>query len=219
MNILSDYINNDFKPLDIQESIATAQDFFVDVAFSHFPVMEEGIFVGNLSSEDVETFDFDKKISDYKYTLEGFFAKNNTVWLDVLEDFAHNETTIMPILDENNSYLGYYEVADVIRFFNETPFLKESGGIIIVEKNSNEYSFSQISQIVEGNNGKLLGMFISASDNQKVQITIKTATGSINEIIQTFRRYEYDIISEHNDDNYLNNLKERSEYLDKYLNI
>jgi hypothetical protein len=219
MNILSDYINNDFKPLDIQESIATAQDFFVDVAFSHFPVMEEGVFVGNLSSEDVETFDFDKKISDYKYTLEGFFAKNNTVWLDVLEDFAHNETTIMPILDENNSYLGYYEVADVIRFFNETPFLKESGGIIIVEKNSNEYSFSQISQIVEGNNGKLLGMFISASDNQKVQITIKTATGSINEIIQTFRRYEYDIVSEHNDDNYLNNLKERSEYLDKYLNI
>jgi hypothetical protein len=219
MNILSDYINNDFKPLDIQESIAAAQDFFVDVAFSHFPVMEEGVFVGNLSSEDVETFDFDKKISDYKYTLEGFFAKNNTVWLDVLEDFAHNETTIMPILDENNSYLGYYEVADVIRFFNETPFLKESGGIIIVEKNSNEYSFSQISQIVEGNNGKLLGMFISNSDNQKVQITIKTATGSINEIIQTFRRYEYDIVSEHNDDNYLINLKERSEYLDKYLNI
>jgi hypothetical protein len=219
MNILSDYINNDFKPLDIQESIAAAQDFFVDVAFSHFPVMEEGVFVGNLSSEDVESFDFDKKISDYKYTLEGFFAKNNTVWLDVLEDFAHNETTIMPILDENNSYLGYYEVADVIRFFNETPFLKESGGIIIVEKNSNEYSFSQISQIVEGNNGKLLGMFISNSDNQKVQITIKTATGSINEIIQTFRRYEYDIVSEHNDDNYLNNLKERSEYLDKYLNI
>jgi Mg/Co/Ni transporter MgtE len=219
MNILSDYINNDFKPLDIQESIAAAQDFFVDVAFSHFPVMEEGVFVGNLSSEDVETFDFDKKISDYKYTLEGFFAKNNTVWLDVLEDFAHNETTIMPILDENNLYLGYYEMADVIRFFNETPFLKEQGGIIIVEKSSNEYSFSQISQIVEGNNGKLLGMFISASDNQKVQITIKTATGSINEIIQTFRRYEYDIISEHNDDNYLNNLKERSEYLDKYLNI
>jgi hypothetical protein len=219
MNILSDYINNDFKPLDIQESIAAAQDFFVDVAFSHFPVMEEGVFVGNLSSEDVETFDFDKKISDYKYTLEGFFAKNNTVWLDVLEDFAHNETTIMPILDENNLYLGYYEMADVIRFFNETPFLKEQGGIIIVEKSSNEYSFSQISQIVEGNNGKLLGMFISASDNQKVQITIKTATGSINEIIQTFRRYEYDIVSEHNDDNYLNNLKERSEYLDKYLNI
>lgn len=219
MIILTDYINNDFKPLDIQETVAVVQDFFVEVPFSHFPVMEEGVFIGNISSEDVETFDFDKKISDYKYTIEVFFAKKNTNWLDVLEEFAHNETTIVPVLDENNKYIGYYEMADVIRFFNETPFLKESGGIIVVEKNSNEYSFSQITQIVEGNNGRILGLFISDSDNQKVQITIKIATGGINEIIQTFRRYEYEIVTNHDDDNYINNLKERSEYLDKYLNI
>ncbi len=219
MNILSDYINHDYKPLDIQESVAGAQDFFVDVPFSHFPVMEEGVFIGNLSSEDVETFDFDKKISDYKYTFEGFFTKSNAIWLDVLENFARNQTTIMPVLDENNKYLGYYEIVDVIRFFNETPFLKEPGGIIIIEKKVNEYSFSQISQIIEGNNGRLLGLFISDSTNEKVQITIKIALGGMNEIIQTFRRYEYEIISEHQEDSYLKNLKDRSDYLDKYLNI
>ncbi|WP_300568720.1 CBS domain-containing protein [Flavobacterium sp.] len=219
MNILSDYINHDYKPLDIQESVAAAQDFFVDASFSHFPVMEEGVFIGNLSSEDVETFDFDKKISDYKYTLEGFFAKNNAIWLDVLENFAHNQTSIMPVLDESNNYLGYYEIGDVIRFFNETTFLKEPGGIIIIEKKINEYSFSQISQIIEGNNGRLLGMFISDSTNEKVQLTVKIAAGGMNEIIQTFRRYEYEIISEHQEDSYLNILKDRSDYLDKYLNI
>lgn len=219
MNILSDYINNDFKPLDIHESVAIAQDFFVDTSFSHFPVMEEGAFVGNLSAEDVETFDFDKKIIDYKYTFEGFFAKNSANWLDVLEDFAKNETTIMPILDENNTYLGYYEIVDVIRFFNNTSFLKEPGNIVIVEKNTNEYSFSQIAQIIEGNNGKLLGLFISDTTNNSVQITIKIAAGVINEIIQTFRRYEYEIISNHEDDTFLNNLKDRSEYLERYLNI
>ena len=219
MDILSDYINNDYKPLDIQESIALAQDFFVDVSFSHFPVMEEGIFVGNLSGEDVETFDSNKKILDYKYTLESFFTQKKDAWLDVLENFAQNQTTIMPILDENNSYLGYYEIADVIKIFNETSFLKEPGNIIVVEKNTNEYSFSQISQIIEGNNGKLLGLFISDTTNTTVQITLKIAAGVMNEIIQTFRRYEYDVESEHQDDGFLNNLKERSEYLDRYLNI
>ena len=219
MNILSDYINNDYKPLDIHESVAIAQDFFAETPFSHFPVMDEGVFIGNLSSEDVETFDFDKKILDYKYTLEGFFAKSNSIWLDVLEDFAKNQSTILPILDENNIYLGYYEMADVIQFLNETPFLKESGGIIIIEKNIIEYSFSQISQIIEGNNGRILGLFISDSSNGRIQITIKIAAGGMNEIIQTFRRYEYEIVSEHEEDNYINNLKERSEYLDKYLNI
>lgn len=219
MNTLTDYITADFKPLDIEENIALVQDFFVDVNFSHFPVMEEGIFVGNISSEDAETFDDNKKIKDYKYTLEGFFSKENDIWLDVLENFAQYETTIMPVLDNNNNYIGYYEINDVIRFFNETPFLKELGSIIIIEKNINEYSFSQIGQIVEGNNGKLLGLFISASSVDKVQITIKISLGGINEIIQTLRRYEYDIISEHQEDVYLKNLQERSDYLDKYLNI
>jgi predicted transcriptional regulator len=219
MNLLSDYINQDYKPIDIQDSVATVQDFFEDVTFSHFPVTEEGVFIGNISSEDIDSFDYDKKISDYRYTLEVFFAKENAIWLDVLENFGQHETTIMPILNENNTYLGYYEIADVIRFFNESPFLKELGNIIIVEKNINEYSFSQIGQIVEGNNGKILGLFISDATPTKVQITIKIANAGLNEIIQTFRRYEYDIISEHQEDNYLKNLKERSDYLDKYLNI
>jgi hypothetical protein len=51
------------------------------------------------------------------------------------------------------------------------------------------------------------------------EITLKITLGAMNEIIQTFRRYNYEIISEHQEDNYINNLKERSDYLDKYLNI
>jgi hypothetical protein len=97
--------------------------------------------------------------------------------------------------------------------------LKEQGGIIIVKKSVLDYSMSQITQIVESNNGKLLGLFVSEADIESVQVTIKIALGSMNDIIQTFRRYNYEIVSEHHEDNYLNNLKERSEYLDKYLNI
>lgn len=78
---------------------------------------------------------------------------------------------------------------------------------------------AQITQIIESNNGKLLGAFISSSTIDKIQITVKIGLGTINEILQTFRRYDYEIISNHDEDNYLTNLKERSDYLDKYLNI
>lgn len=219
MRELSEYINNDFKPFSSQESIASIQDFFADNTFSHFPVWENNIYLGCISSVDAETFDFDKSIADYRYTLEGFFVRNSMIWLDVLEIFAQNNANLVPILDENNKYLGYYEISDVIKFLNETPFLKEAGGIIIVEKAAIDYSMSQIAQIVESNNGKILGIFVSEANNEKVQITIKITIGGMNDIIQTFRRYNYEIISEHHEDVYLNNLKERSEYLDKYLNL
>lgn len=219
MNILSDYISQDFKPLDGKDTVSTAQDFFIDINFSHFPVVENGIFVGNVSAEDIDGFDFSKNLSDYKYTFETFFTRTQSVLLDVLDDFAKNETNIIPVLDDNNNYVGYYELEDVVKVFNETPFLRELGAIIIIEKEINKYSFSQIAQIVEGNNGKFLGAFISNSDSDKVQVTIKLGEGGVNDIIQTFRRYEYDIISEHQEDEHLKTLKERSDYLDKYLNM
>jgi Mg/Co/Ni transporter MgtE len=141
------------------------------------------------------------------------------IWLDVLEVFAKNHTNVVPVLNEENAYLGYYELEDIVKFFHETPFLREQGGIIVIKKSMQDYSMSQIAQIVESNNGKLLGLFVSEADAENVQITIKIALGAMNDIIQTFRRYNYEIVSEHHEDNYLNNLKERSEYLDKYLSM
>jgi CBS domain containing-hemolysin-like protein len=219
MTTITDYINNDYRAIDSQETILAAQDFFMDVSFSHFPVLEEGIYIGSLAADDLETFDADKKVGDYKYALEHFFARHNMIWLDVLEIFGKNHTDIVPVLDENNRYIGYSELADIMKFFHETPFIKEAGGIIIVKKALNDYSMSQITQIVESNDGKLLGLFVSDSDTESIEITIKVTLGAINDIIQTFRRYNYEIISEHNEDNYINNLKERADYLDKYLNI
>lgn len=219
MTEISDYITNDYKAIDSQETIAEVQNFFEEVSFSHFSVLNEGIYMGCIASDDVETFDDDKKVDDYKYTLEGFFARKNMIWLDVLEVFAKNHSNIVPVLGEDNAYLGYYELEDIVKFFHETPFLKEQGAVIVVEKNAVDYSMGQITQIVESNNGKLLGLFISDTSAEKIQVTIKIAMGSTNEIIQTFRRYNYEIVSEHNEDNYINNLRERSEYLEKYLNI
>lgn len=219
MTEITNYITNDFKAIDSQETISVVQDFFNELHFSHFPVIEEGIYIGSIVSDDIETFDSGKKVIDYRYTLEGFYTRTNTIWLDVLEIFAKNHTNLVPVLDENNKYVGYYEIEDVMKFFHETPFLKEPGGIIVVKKPILDYSMSQITQIVESNNGKLLGLFISEADVDSVQVTMKISLGAMNEIIQTFRRYNYEIISEHQEDNYINNLKERSDYLDKYLNI
>ncbi|PKH66385.1 acetoin utilization protein acuB [Flavobacterium sp. ALD4] len=216
---ITNYITTDFKAIDSQETIATVKDFFDDLTFSHFPVVEEGIYIGSISSEDIENFDNDKKVIDYKYTLAGFFTRTDSIWLEVLEVFAKNHTNLVPVLDEKNSYIGYYELDDIMSFFHQTPFLKEQGRILKVKKGVLDYSMSQITQIVESNNGKLLGLFISESDVDSIEVTMKISLGAINEIIQSFRRYNYEIISEHQEDNYINSLKERSDYLDKYLNM
>lgn len=219
MNEIIEFVNNDFHALNSNDKIAVAQDLLHESSFSHFPVLESGIYIGCITLVDADLFDSDKLISDYKYTLEPFFVRDKMEWLDVLEIFAKNHTNLVPVLSLENQYLGYYEIEDIITFFHETPFLKEQGGIIVVQKGILDYSMSQIAQIVESNNGKILGLIVTEATVDTVQITIKISLGAMNEIIQTFRRYNYEIISEHQEDLYINSLKDRSDYLDKYLNI
>lgn len=212
------YIHSRLQPFEVSKNVSVIQDFFLDNGFSHFPVTQNGVYIGSVSADDVETFDTDKKIDDYRYTLEGFFVREKMNWLDILENFAQNQTDVMPILNQENTYLGYYKLSDIVQIFSETSFLREPGGIIVVAKNIMQYSASEIAQIVESNGQKLLGMFVSEIDD-KVQVYLKINTENLNEILQTFRRYEYEIVSEHSEDFYMQDLKERLDYMDKYLNI
>src|SRR5690554_221655 len=212
------YIHTRILPFEVTEKVASVQEFFIDHPFSHFPITDNGVYLGCVVAEDVETFDADKSLGDYCYTLEGFYVRDNTNWLDILERFAQHQTDIMPVLNSDNRYLGYYQLSDIVQIFSDTSFLREPGGIIVVEKPLMHYAASEIAQIVESNGYKLLGMFI-AEVNDKVQVYIKVNAENLNEILQSFRRYEYEIVSEHAEDTYLKNLQEKANYLDKYLNI
>lgn len=216
---LKNFVINDIKPLNVTDKISDLQLLFNQLTYSHIPIKKDDVYMGCISETDVHCFEGAYSISDCNYAIEGFFVRATTNWLDVLEAFAQNDSNIMPILDQNNKYLGYYELNDIIHLFNETPFFAEPGGILIIEKGINDYSFSEISQIVESNDAKLLGAFISKMDGDLARITLKIGNTSLNEIIQTFRRYSYNIVSGHEEDSYIESLKDRSKYLDKYLNM
>ena len=213
------YIVNEIEPLDVSVKVTDAQLLFNELTYTHFPVIKEDIYLGCISEADIRCFETDKTLDTYQYALEGFYARKHDNWLDILESYAKNNSNIMPVLDDENRYIGFFELGDIISLFNETPFLSEPGNILIVEKGILDYSFSEIAQIVESNNAKMLGLFISNMENDVAQITLKISDSDINNIVQTFRRYSYNIVSKHHEDTFLTNLKERSQYLAKYLNI
>jgi len=216
---LQDFIVSDVEPMEVHEPVARIQDIFSQFTFSHLPVMRDEVYLGCLSENDARCFNRNTSLDEVVYAFDGFFVRASDHWLDVLESFARHDTNLMPVLNEKNGYLGYYELKDIMHFFNESPFLAESGAVIVVEKGIEDYSFSEIVQIVETNDAKLFGCFISGYREHFAQITLKVTSSSINEILQTFRRYGYTVITTAHDDTYLDSLKERSDYLSKYLEL
>src|SRR5690606_36443468 len=180
MNLHS-YINNDVLPLLPNYPVKMVQGIFSDCTYTHIPVVEDHKLLGTISEDDVQGFDPEKRMSDYLYALDLFFVQKSTNWLDVLEAFAKFNANVMPVLDEHNVYIGYYELIDIMSLFKETPFLNEAGGVLIVEKGHKDYSFSEVSQIVESNNAKLLGAFISEDKDDITQITMKVGGSGLME--------------------------------------
>ena len=170
--------------------------FFNESTYSHVAVVEGNVFIGVLDENDLDNYEKDKKIEDYRYTLETFFVHKETSWLDVLEIFSKNEANLLPVLDNDGLVLGYYDLIDIVDEFIDTPFFTEPGGILVLAKGLKDYSFSEIAQIVESNNVKLIGGFITDIRNDVIQITIKIGTTHLNEIIQSFRRYNYTRLNE-----------------------
>ncbi|MUP44481.1 acetoin utilization protein acuB [Gramella sp. BOM4] len=216
---LKEYILNDIEVRNLQEKVGDVQRLFNQLTYTHLPVEENGHYIGCISENDIRCFEKEKSLDDYRYAIENFFVTENNYWLDSLEAFAQNNSNILPVLSEENKYLGYLELNDMIALFKETPFLHEPGNILIVEKAFKDFTFGEVSQIVESHNAHVLGAFVSKIEEDMAEITLKITPSGMNEIIQSFRRYGYIIVSEHQEDSFNKNLKDRSKYLDKYLNI
>ena len=216
---LQSHIITDIPVFDIGDSYKKVIKFFTNNTFSHVAVVENDLFIGVLSEDDLENFVKEQTIASSRFHLESVFVLDKTSWLDVLEVFARNEANLMPVVDDNGKVLGYYDLTDIVRVFINTPFFTDPGSILVVAKGMKDYSFSEIAQIVESNNTRVIGGFITEMQNDVAQITIKIGAANLNDIAQTFRRYNYNVLFGNKDDQFLEGLKQRSDYLDKYLNV
>jgi predicted transcriptional regulator len=214
------YILKDIKLVSLKDEIEDIKEIFKNSSFSHLPIVKNKMFCGNIARQDIEFLTRnDKKIDSIKNLFQLFYATETMNWFEVLQYFATYNTNIMPVLNSDKKYIGYYDLDDFLNIFKCTPFLHEEGVILVISKNINDYSFVEISQIVESNNATLFGAFVSKIDNEIAQITLKLSLHDINNTLLSFRRYNYQILNDFEKDKYLEELNDRSNYLQKYLNI
>ncbi|WP_445385724.1 CBS domain-containing protein [Robiginitalea sp. IMCC44478] len=216
---MQEHIISTIPVFELEDSLKEVIHFFTHSTYSHVAIVHEGRFVGLLGEADLENFQETSLVEEFRYQLESFSVREDASWLDILEGFTRNDANLMPVINTQEQVLGYYDLSDVVGIFTEMPFFTEPGAVLVIAKAIQDYSFSEIAQIVEGNNTRLLGAFITKMTNDTVQITLKMNGQNINEVIQTFRRYRYNILFGNMEDRFLEELKQRSNYLDKYLNV
>ena len=188
-----DLITEEIPPLVHTDSGEKALNWMDEFKVSHLAVLKNGNFVGVVSESDILDRLNEKNSLDGMFDhLPRPFAYSNSHVFVVLSKMSEFNLSIMPILDQQEKYLGCTSIHRLMIQFANTGSMKEIGGVLVLEINSIDYSMAQIAQIVEGNNARILSSYIlSDPSSTKLEITLKINKLELSSIIRTFERYDY----------------------------
>jgi len=187
----------------------------------HLPIVNHREFLGLISDADIyDLNDPDEPVGNHNLSLQKPYVKEEQHIYEVIELMSRMNLTLVPVLNDEKQYLGVITQEDLTRKFARLSAMQQPGGIIELEMNQHDYSLSQISQIVEGNNGRILSLYVAASDdNQKLRVTLKINLTDMTSVLETLNRYNYLVVSSHMNTEDLDEFyQERFDVFLKYLN-
>jgi hypothetical protein len=128
--------------------------------------------------------------------------------------------TLIPVLDEKEMYKGCITLKGIVQNLSNMTAIQNPGGVIVLELNQNDYSVTQIGNIIEGNDAKILSLHVSSvPDSVKLEVTIKVNKEDMSRIIQTFNRYNYTVKATFHQSDFETGLKDKLNEFLHFLNI
>jgi CBS domain-containing protein len=220
--VAKDLISEVIPSLKTSDPGQTALNWMEIFKISHLPIVNNQEFLGLISDSDIYDMNQpNEPIGNHSLTLYKPFVTTEQHIFEVIGLASRLKLSVVPVLDSKNNYIGVITSNDLIRHIAGISSMDQPGGIIVLEVIDRDYSLSQIAQIVESNNVKILSMYITSSPaSTQLEVTLKVNTSDLVSVIRTFERYNYDVKTWVTDNDSLDHFySERLDLLMKYLNI
>jgi CBS domain containing-hemolysin-like protein len=214
-------ISDEIMPLKTSDSGTKALNWMDEYKVSHLPIVNNENFLGVISEQDIYNLsNFDEPLGNHKLSLKQPFINEHQHIYNVLRIIDELKLTVIPVLDDHQKYLGCFTLRNLLTFIAGIYSIDNPGGVIVLEISEQDYSLTEIANIVESNNAKILSSFITShKDSTRLEVIIKVNKIELGAILQTFDRYGYYVKASFGEDEDQKDLKERYDSLMNYLNI
>ncbi len=219
--VIGQLISDDIPPLKTNDSAEKALTWMDEFKVSWLPVVDGTEFVGIISeSELFELEESDSLIGSTKLSLIRPVLNENQHAYDALKLMAQLNVDVIGVLDDRGKYRGAVTIRKLAEHLAKMAAMREPGGILVLEVNNVDYSLAQIAQIVEGNEAKILSVYVAGiPDTPRVEVTLKVNREDLSRIVQTFERYNYKINGTFHQSAYEEDLKGRYDEFMNYIRI
>lgn len=214
-------ITNEIPPLKTSDTGKTALGWMDEYKVSHLPIVNNEVFLGLISEQDIYNLDNVKQpLGNHSLSLINPYVNEHQHVYDVLKQIHLRGLTLVPVLDDQDKYLGSISMKSLLQFMAGTYSVENPGGLIVLEVSEQDYNLTEIANIVESNNAKILSTFITSHhDSTRLEVVIKLNKIELGAILQTFDRYGYLVKASFGEDEDQEDMKERFDSLMNYLNI
>ncbi len=188
---------------------------------SHFPVADDDRFVGVISEKDIYNHEnLNRELQKEFIHFDNYYVNDHQYIFEVLKLASNQMLSLIPVIDDKGMYIGCITQGDIVSFFAESMSVDFPGGVIVLEVSVNDYSLTEISNIVESNDAKVLSSYILSSvDSTKLEVIIKVSKLDIGSILQTFERFGYQVNASFGEEFDYGELKDNYDSFINFLNI
>jgi len=218
--VAQNLISNSILPLVPSDTAEQALSMMSVYHVKHLPVVKDEILLGIISEEQAASTDPETIIRDIKISNTYIFVAATDHVFEILHRLADNNITVVPVVDENERFLGLISQEDLIKYYANTFSFKEPGSLIVIETSKRGYVLSEIARVIELENAAVISSFITSSQNSEVTLlTLKVNQQEISSITTALERYDYKIKATFTEDEYDDDMKDRYDQLMNYLNV
>ena len=189
---------------------------------SHIPVVNDSKYLGLVSDKLIYDLDLSNElINKEQDKLNTTHAHINQHIFELAVVMYKLKISVLPVLDDDHYYVGAITLYDLARRFANLFSLEDVGGVVVLDVNVNDYLASEITQIVESNDVKVLSFFVDRKPGtNNMDVILKLDKEELSGVLQTFARYNYRVKATYQDQSMLSDLyKDRFDQFMKFMNI
>lgn len=216
----SELISSSIESIHPMEDGNRAIQMMDQFRINHLAIVKNKYFLGVVSDKEIMNWhSAEEHIEEHLNNLATPHVKYNQHLFDIIEVLEKNNLSIVPVLNEENHYLGVITSRKLMYTIAKSATIQSVGGVIILEMNNHDYSLTEIASIVESNNAKILSSYIISKPNStNIEVTIKLNKQDITAIIKDFERREYKISASYKEQETDVDFSQRYESLMRFLN-
>lgn len=205
----------------MQDSVGKAIRLINDYRVTHLPVVNEEIYLGLISEDDLlDVYDEKSGIEILQQHFVPDAVKEDVHFLNAVNYTSLHESSIVPVINNTNALTGVITASDLLKAMATFSGANESGGIIVLEMERQQFAVSQISRIVEGNDAVILNLNTTRHSNTGMMtVTLQLNKHEITAIATAFERYEYNVVYALGDEKFEDNIDTNYRHLMNYLDI